>query len=257
MPARQRAGRVLLRGRRHRGGQSVSSRAASPRAPATSPYKNPYGDQRQVRERAAPPSVGPTSPRQDRARRFKRACADGYCFQNGEPITVWRNPTYTPAFDAAYRYRLSPMSASGKSIDVASGSTNNGTAVQQWATLNGDCAEVHHPAERSNWKIAMKANTNKCVGPVRTTARRTSRRWRSRTATAATRRRGPSRRTRTPARSCSRTSPSNRCLDVPGGSTADGAAHADLRLLWRQQPEVQAVLVVLRPRLIGSLPAKR
>ena len=69
---------------------------------------------------------------------YKQACANGYCFQNGEPITVWRNPSYTPTFDAAYRYGLAPMASSGKSIDVAYNSTNNGTAVQQYGSTNTD-----------------------------------------------------------------------------------------------------------------------
>ena len=68
-------------------------------------------------------------------------------------------------------------------VDVAYGSTNNGTVVQQWGTHQLR-AEVRHPASGSNWKIAMKANTNKCFGPVDNgTANRPS--SRSRIATAA------------------------------------------------------------------------
>ena len=95
------------------------------------PYMNPYGTNVEVRRTANQTVPGPTSPGMTAPDGFKQACANSYCFQNGEPITVWRNPSYTPVFDAAYRYSLSPMSASGKSIDVANGSTNNGTAVQQ------------------------------------------------------------------------------------------------------------------------------
>ena len=67
---------------------------------------------------------------------------NGYVFQNGEPITVWRNPntssggtsSTTITFNPAYSYRLMPKSVTGKSVDVAYASTTNGTAVQQWAT---------------------------------------------------------------------------------------------------------------------------
>ena len=97
---------------------------------------------------------------------FKQACANNYCFQNGEPITVWRNPSYTPAFDPVYRYSFAPMSAGGKAIDVACGSTNNGTNVQQYAALNTDAQKFTIQTSGSNWKIAMKANTNKCFGPI-------------------------------------------------------------------------------------------
>ena len=69
---------------------------------------------------------------------FKQACANGYCFQSGEPITVWRNPSYIPTFDPAYRYSLAPMSTTGKAIDVAGGSATTGATIQQYAALNSD-----------------------------------------------------------------------------------------------------------------------
>jgi glucosylceramidase len=96
---------------------------------------------------------------------FKQACANGYCFQAGEPITVWRNPSYVPTFDAAYRYSLQPMSTSGKAVDVANGSTNNGTTIQQYAANNADAQKFTIQKQNANWKIALKANTNKCFGP--------------------------------------------------------------------------------------------
>ena len=81
------------------------------------PYKNPYGNQRRsARTRNGQTNAGPTSPGMTAPDGYKQACANGYCFQNGEPITVWRNPSYTPTFDAAYRYGLSPM-ASCRQVD--------------------------------------------------------------------------------------------------------------------------------------------
>jgi hypothetical protein len=98
---------------------------------------------------------------------------DGYkaIYTNGgvawnDAITVWRNNNYAPVFDASYAYRLSPMSATGKSIDVAYASQNNGTAVQQYASWDGDPQKFKLLAVGANWKIAMKANTNKCLDVV-------------------------------------------------------------------------------------------
>lgn len=128
------------------------------------PYKNPYGSN--VRCVNGQTVAGPTSPGQSAPDGFKQACASGYCFQNGEPITVWRNPAYTPVFDDAYRYGLAPMSASGKAVDVTANSTTNGTRVQQYASWNTDAQRFTIQRSGSNWKIAMKANTSKCFGPV-------------------------------------------------------------------------------------------
>jgi len=98
---------------------------------------------------------------------FKQACANNYCFQAGEPITVWRNPSYTPVFDQAYRYGLAPMQVGGKAIDVQNGSQNNGTVVQQYTSYNGDGQKFSILTTGSGtWKLAMKANTNKCLGLV-------------------------------------------------------------------------------------------
>jgi hypothetical protein len=109
---------------------------------------------------------GPTSPGMTAPDGFKQACANGYCWQNGEPITVWRNPGYTPVFDGAYRYTFAPMHIGGKSIDVTYGSTNNGTPVQQFGSWNGDSQKFAILPIGSNWKITMKANTNKCFGSL-------------------------------------------------------------------------------------------
>jgi hypothetical protein len=118
--------------------------------------------------------AGPTSPGKTDPDGFTRICANGVCFENGEPITVWRNNVYLPGFDATFRYFLSPMhipvQLGSKAVEVAGGSTVNGTSVQQqagsgsidsqqFAILKNDQTTVY-------WKIATKIDTNKCIGPV-------------------------------------------------------------------------------------------
>ena len=57
--------------------------------------------------------------------------------------------------------------ADGKSVDIAYGSTNNGTAVQQYASIGGNNAQKFSIlASGSNWKLAMTIAQNKCVGMV-------------------------------------------------------------------------------------------
>jgi hypothetical protein len=184
------------------------------------PYRNPYGTN--VKCINGQTAGGPTSPGMTAPDGFKQACANGYCFQNGEPITVWRNPSYTPTFDGTYRYGFAPMSASSKAIDVAYGSQNWGTAVQQFANNGADAQKFAIQANGSNWKIAMKANTNKCVGMVNN---------------------GTGNGTMTEIQDCNGSTSqawnitadantggftiknvaANRCLDVPWSSQADGA----------------------------------
>jgi hypothetical protein len=139
-----------------------------------------------------------------------------------EPITVWRNSSYTPKFNTAYAYRLSPMSATNKSVDVAYASQTNGTAVWQYASGDGDPQKFNILASGSDWKIAMKTNNNKCLSVVGG---------------------GTTNGTQVEIRDCNGTADqawaitpdvqtgafrfkhvkSSRCLDVPGGSGADGA----------------------------------
>jgi hypothetical protein len=192
------------------------------------PYTNPYGQNVKCVDRIGQgngTNAGPTSAGMTAPDGFKSACANGYCFQNGEPLTVWRNPSYTPVFDQAYRYGLTPMHVSGKSIDVANGSTTNGTAVQQFATSATATSEKFTIQPKGTaWKIAMKANANKCFGPVG---------------------KGTANLTRIEIQDCDANNTSqdwaitadantgafevrnvfaNRCLDVTAHSTADGAA---------------------------------
>ena len=186
------------------------------------PYRNPYGTNVKCINAYGQTNAGPTSPGRNAPDGFKQACAYGYCFQSGEPITVWRNPSYTPVFDAAYRYSLAPMSSNGKAVDVPSGSTNNGTVLQQYSALNIDSQKFTIQKSGSNWKIAMKANTNKCFGPQGN---------------------GTANATRIEVQDCNGSNnqawaitadantgafqlknvAANRCLDVSGGSTGDGA----------------------------------
>jgi hypothetical protein len=185
------------------------------------PYKNPYGNNVKCVNANGQTNAGPTSPGMTAPDGFKQACANGYCFQSGEPITVWRNPSYIPTFDTTYRYALVAMS-SNKAIDVPSGSTNNGTTVQQFSPTNTDNQRFTIQKNGSNWKIAMKANTNKCIGPAGN---------------------GTANTTRIEIQDCNggpaqdwnitadantgafqlKNVASNRCLDVSGASTADGA----------------------------------
>jgi hypothetical protein len=129
------------------------------------PYVNPYGTNVKCGSASGQVNAGPTSPGQTAPDGYKQACAGGYCFQSGEPITVWRNPSYAPVFDAAYRYGLSPLSSTGKRVDVAFGATTNGTIVQQLSSLNVDSQKFAILRGGTSWKIAMKTNTSKCFGP--------------------------------------------------------------------------------------------
>jgi hypothetical protein len=112
--------------------------------------------------------AGPTSPGMTVPDGFKRACVPlGACFDNGETITVWRNAVYTPMFDSVYRYVLTAMS-SGRVIDLASGSTANGTPVQQFGNLGLDRQKfaILKSGTSSNWQLATRLDTKKCIGPV-------------------------------------------------------------------------------------------
>jgi hypothetical protein len=116
---------------------------------------------------------GPTSPGKTDPDGFTRICANGVCFENGEPVTVWRNSVYQPGFDPSYRYFLSPMhipvQIGSKAVEVAGGSTVNGTPVQQNAgsgSIDSQQFAISRPGVNSPWQIALKIATNKCIGPV-------------------------------------------------------------------------------------------
>ena len=117
--------------------------------------------------------AGPTSPGKTDPDGFTRICAFGVCFENGEPITVWRNNLYMPGFDPTYRYFLSPMHVpvqlGSKAVEVAGGSTVNGTLVLQNAgsgSIDSQQFAISRANVASPWQIALKIATNKCIGPV-------------------------------------------------------------------------------------------
>jgi hypothetical protein len=69
--------------------------------------------------------------------------------------------------DPGRSYRLVPQHATGMSIDVAYGSTSNGTPVQQYSSWNGDPQKLFvADAGKGRVKLTMKLNRNKCIGPV-------------------------------------------------------------------------------------------
>jgi hypothetical protein len=69
--------------------------------------------------------------------------------------------------DPGAAYRLIPQHATMNSVDVANGSTTNGTMVQQYATWNGDSQKFFiTDAGKGNVRLTMKTNANKCLGPV-------------------------------------------------------------------------------------------
>ena len=51
-------------------------------------------------------------------------------------------------------------------MTCAYASQNNGTAVQQYASWDGDPQKFNILSSGSNWKIAMTANNNKCLNPI-------------------------------------------------------------------------------------------
>ena len=186
------------------------------------PYKNPYGTNAKCINGSTSPGpksttgqIGPDG--------FKQACANGYCFQNGEPITVWRNPSYTPGFDGAYRYKLLPMSSGGaKAVDVPNNLPNAGTRMQQWGSWNTDSQKFVITKVGANWKIATKTATNKCFGLVgNATGNYTNVELQDCN--------GSNHQAWTVTANADdgafyfRNVAANRCMDVPNGSTADGA----------------------------------
>jgi hypothetical protein len=145
---------------------TVQGRLGVGQSGANLPYRNFYGGKCEGNSNfTGQYSLGTVNP----ADGYKRAYVNNYTFQNGEPITVWRNPGTggsggSVLFNPAYNYRLMPKHVGGKSVDVAYGSTNNYTPVQQWTNNTGPAQKFKVLASGSNWKIAMTVNTNKCIG---------------------------------------------------------------------------------------------
>jgi hypothetical protein len=95
---------------------------------------------------------------------------DGYkrLNANGTPwnhvITVWRNGTFTPVFDAGYSYLISSLLTRANPMVLDAASQTNGTPVTQWSkSSNLASSELKVVAVGANFKLVMKANSNKCI----------------------------------------------------------------------------------------------
>jgi len=132
---------------------------------ANSPYVNPFGNGVLCKNTNAVPQYTYGTGGQSDPDGYKALYTSGGTAWN-DAITVWRNNNYTPVFDAGYTYRISPMSATTKSVDVANASQNDGTAVQQYSSWDGDPQKFNILAVGGAWKVAMKANNNKCLNVV-------------------------------------------------------------------------------------------
>jgi hypothetical protein len=138
----------------------VSGRLGSGQSGA--PYKNPYGTNVQCNN-SGYTTAGPVSAGQTVPDGYKQArLTSGYAFQNGEPVTVWRNPNYVPVFDQVYDYGLQPMSTSGKTVGFS------GTSAVQWTTDNADDQKLKILAGTTSgtWKLVVGTDQSKCIGPV-------------------------------------------------------------------------------------------
>jgi len=125
------------------------------------------------------------------------------------------------SFDPSILYRLRPLTAPNSSVDIGFGSTANGTPVQEYTSWNGDTQKFNILASGAYWKIALKLDNAKCIGPVKN---------------------GIANGTQLEVQDCSgsanqawsgstdgstgsvtlRNVAAGRCLDVPGGLTANG-----------------------------------
>jgi hypothetical protein len=87
--------------------------------------------------------------------------------QDTADTAKWTFMAVGPAsIDPGKSYKLAPQSAPSKAIDIANGSTANGTAVQQYDGWGGDPQKlVLKDSGKGNVKLTMKLNNNKCVGP--------------------------------------------------------------------------------------------
>jgi len=132
------------------------------------PYSNPYGTNATCQSMNGSSSgLGHTNASDQTTNGvpngYKTACNSNYCWQNGETITVWRNPNYTPVFDTVYEYNLTPAGASALVMDVAS----DGVTIDQDTKPSGG------PADHQKFKVLSDGNGNwniknndqsKCMG---------------------------------------------------------------------------------------------
>jgi hypothetical protein len=87
--------------------------------------------------------------------------------QDTADTAKWMFMAVGPAsIDPGKSYKLAPKHAPTKAIDIAYGSTTNGTAVQEYDAWGGDSQKlVLKDGGKGNVKLTMKTNNNKCVGP--------------------------------------------------------------------------------------------
>jgi hypothetical protein len=140
---------------------------------ANSPFRNPFGAGTLCQNASGSVgqfSAGTTGSCGSMTNPPAAGCPDGYSqlttggvpWNNG--ITVWRNNKYSPVFDSAYIYRISPYTTNmSQSFEVMNGSTVVGTAVQQWASWDGIPQKFTLVADGSAWRIAMTADLTKCI----------------------------------------------------------------------------------------------
>jgi hypothetical protein len=88
---------------------------------------------------------------------FSSLTAGGVPWQHG--ITVWRNNSYTPQFDATYQYTVSPMAAPGMGVDTG-GSVAALYSISPTTLASSVFAVV---ASGSNWKLSPLSDTTKCL----------------------------------------------------------------------------------------------
>jgi hypothetical protein len=130
-----------------------------------SPYVNPYGAN--VKCNSGQTAAGPTSAGMSAPDGYQQACANGYCWQNGEPITVWRNASYTPSFDTIYRYDLEPQVSTGFRMEVSTPAAGTKvTKASRNASSDAQKFTILKHGSTANWKIALKQNTSLCFMPT-------------------------------------------------------------------------------------------
>jgi len=88
--------------------------------------------------------------------------------QNSADAAKWTfTAVSSAAIDPGRTYRLSPQNAPSSSLDIAGGSQTNGTPVQLYTNMPSDTQKLYiRDAGTGNAKLTMKANQNKCIGPV-------------------------------------------------------------------------------------------
>ena len=130
-----------------------------------SPYSNPFGSGVQCQKAAG--TVGYFSNGTGTSCAGGTSCPDGYSKVEapaGTPwsntITVWRNPSYTPVFDPAYRYTIQALSTHANPMAV-DGAT--GAAVQQLISANLSTSQFIFTPIGTRWSIAMSDKPTKCL----------------------------------------------------------------------------------------------